>query len=412
MGEFRDASSKTPFTKLNRCTRHWAGYRLHMCGLCHALGDDYGQASRLLTSRELILLNMLVSAQLPEMTTTERRCPLNPLMHVQTNVSVASEFSAAIAIKLTEASVTDDIQDEGGLLPHLAHFALKRPVKQANTALEKLDFATTNLNQLNAQQTLAENGKSTQPEHPSAQLSADIFAMTATLANLPKNAPHLAEIGRAYGATIYWMDAYLDFAQDMRTGAFNPLREYADQPQSLTLAGLQLLHSKFSAYEQIIRSNLIQLHLYRYQLDLETLLLEPLERVYTELEHLIQQERALSFRPRQAVWKLASLMALIFGILGLSFTQFDPELPNIVDTQRKKHRQQERNNFFADCCYYNSWGCSDNCDSDGQCCEACCCCGDCDGDGQCCEICSTDGCDCGGGCCECGDCDCGGCDCS
>ena len=410
---------KHRFTKLNRCTRHWQGYRLHMCGLCHALGDGYGQLSRLLTSRELILLNMLVSAQLPELTTSERRCPLNPRMHVQTNISVASKFSAAMAIKLTEASVADDIQDEGGLMPRIAQFALNRPAQRANTTLEALAFTTTGLNQLTRQQTLAEISASNQPEHPSATLSADIFAMTATLTQLPDNAPHLTEIGQAYGATIYWMDAYLDFAQDMQAGAFNPLREYAQQANILALDGLQLLHAKFGEYEKVMRENLAALTLYRYRSDLETLLLEPLARVQTELNELIQQERALRFKPRQTEWRLASLIALVFTVLGLSFTKFEPELTNHADRKRKNHKQPRQGSFLADCCYYSAWGCDVDtcelcccCDSndDGSCCEVCSVDG-CDCDGSCCEVCSVDGCDCDGGCCECGDCDCGGCDC-
>jgi len=54
-------------------------YKLHMCGLCHALGDTYGLPYRLLTSHEMILLNMLITAQQNEEPVVAiRRCPLNP----------------------------------------------------------------------------------------------------------------------------------------------------------------------------------------------------------------------------------------------------------------------------------------------------------------------------------------------
>lgn len=241
------------FTKLNRCTRHWQGYRVHMCGLCHALGDGYGQLARLLTTREMILLNMLVNAQLPEMETAERRCPLNPTMQVQTNISVASKFSAAMAVKLTQASVADDVQDAGGVVNRLTQLAIRKPSQQANVTLENLAFKTQRLNQLTAQQTAAENKPNNHAEAPSAHLSADIFIMTATLANLPDNALYLAEIGQAYGATIYWLDAYLDFADDIQKGAFNPLREFAQTSQMLSLDGLTLLQTKFTAYTNQIK---------------------------------------------------------------------------------------------------------------------------------------------------------------
>ncbi len=397
------------FTKLNRCTRHWQGYRLHMCGLCHALGDDYGQLSRLLTSRELILLNMLVSAQLPEIETVERRCPLNPMMHVQTNASAASEFSAAMAVKLSEASVADDRQDEGGFIPYLAQLALQKPVRQANHILVKLNFIPTNLEQLTHQQSLAETHLNTQPEAPSAQLSADIFAMTASLADLPNNTATLNKIGQAYGATIYWLDAYVDFAQDMQTGAFNLLRAYAETPTTLSLVGLQFLHEKFKDYERIIQQNLTNLDVYRYRSDLETLLLEPLDRVCAELKRLIQQEKDLRFQVRPRRWGLISFVALILTLFGLSFTQYDPELPDYEDRHKKRRESCANDGYCEACCYC----CVGDGHSGSSCCDAstyaCC---DCCADEVCSEICDGDSCDCGGGCCDsCGDCDCD-CDCS
>lgn len=394
------------FTKLNHCIRHWQGYRLHMCGLCHALGDSYGQLSRLLTSRELILLNMLVSAQLPEIETIERRCPLNPMMHVQTNVSIASEFSAALAVKLSAASVADDRQDEGGLVPYLAQLALKRPVRQANHVLETFKFSSTNLDQLTTEQAVVESQSGLWAEIPSAQVTADIFAMTATLAHTPANADILSTIGQAYGATIYWLDAYADFADDMKTGAFNPLRGYAQSSNALSLAGLQFLSEKFQGYASHIQQDLAKLDLQRYRADLETLLLEPLDRVCAELKHLIQEEQDLHFKPRRNRWSFISMLAVILALFGMSFTQYEPELPD-YETRRKKRRQSNSDHWFWDnCCYC--------CTGDGTydgCCGCCCdmnpvgCC-DCCGDKPCCEVCGIDCCDC-----SCGDCDCAGCDC-
>ena len=72
-------------------------YRTHMCGLCHALGDEYALLSRLLTLQETILLNLLVSAQREEAPgNATRRCPLNPTRKVNTNQDIASQFAAAV----------------------------------------------------------------------------------------------------------------------------------------------------------------------------------------------------------------------------------------------------------------------------------------------------------------------------
>jgi len=68
-------------------------YKLHMCGLCHALGDTYGLPYRLLTSHEMILLNMLITAQQNEEPVVAiRRCPLNPFKTVMQTKMLPASF--------------------------------------------------------------------------------------------------------------------------------------------------------------------------------------------------------------------------------------------------------------------------------------------------------------------------------
>src|SRR5262245_40175862 len=113
--------------------------RLHMCGLCHALGDNYGLPTRLLTSHEMILLNMLTSAQrAEEPAVVTRRCPLNPFMHVSTNQDSASMFAAAASVELASISVADDIQDSAGqdIAARIATRLLDRPHRAALRTLE------------------------------------------------------------------------------------------------------------------------------------------------------------------------------------------------------------------------------------------------------------------------------------
>ncbi|HLA42924.1 MAG TPA: DUF5685 family protein, partial [Aggregatilineales bacterium] len=123
-------------------------YKMHMCGLCHALGDSYGLLARWLTSHEMILLNMLTSAQRETVTPAViRRCPLNPMLTVSTNQDNASQFAAAVAVGLAKVSVADDVQDSGGrdLIAQLASQMLKRANRTALQTLENLGFDTETL---------------------------------------------------------------------------------------------------------------------------------------------------------------------------------------------------------------------------------------------------------------------------
>lgn len=87
-------------------------YRLHMCGLCSALGEKYGQVSRLFTNHELTLLNILISAQSedsPQLRNTF--CPINPLKKVTAIADRLHGFSADAAVILGKNEIDDRRMD-------------------------------------------------------------------------------------------------------------------------------------------------------------------------------------------------------------------------------------------------------------------------------------------------------------
>ncbi|HQV18452.1 MAG TPA: DUF5685 family protein, partial [Gordonia sp. (in: high G+C Gram-positive bacteria)] len=53
-------------------------WRAHMCGLCVSLRDQHGQASRLTTNTDAIMVSVLTAAQssAPTASTDVGRCPL------------------------------------------------------------------------------------------------------------------------------------------------------------------------------------------------------------------------------------------------------------------------------------------------------------------------------------------------
>lgn len=331
-------------------------FRTHMCGLCHALGDQYGHLSRLLTSGEMILLNMLTSAQTPtDPEIVLRRCPINPTRHVRTNQDTASEFAAQVAVSLAQISVTDDLTDDPGPRAHLANRLLHNPARAAKNALENLGFDVATLDELTASQSAAENNQADDPTSPSAMMSARLFAHTATLANLPENAEPLAIIGANYGAYVYLMDAYTDYADDMVEGTFNPLRDFSqDTGTGFTLspAGQEWLLTRFEAIHAAILENLPLLNLYRYQTTLAHLLTEPVEKVIAELNRQLAQQKTWQYRR----WKAADVLKAALFILptaaaakGITAVTFgSPEELNPLTGRRR----QRRNNCTDDCDLY------------------------------------------------------------
>jgi len=276
-------------------------YKTHMCGLCHGLGDQYGLPMRLLTSHDLILLNLLIDAQrLDEPTVRMRRCPLNPLHKVRANQGAASEFAAATAIALTRVSVMDDIQDSAGRdgIAHILQLALARPYQSALHTLKSLGFAGEVVTQLMPRQTAAEQQAVQDASQPSAQASAELFAMTARLAENPRNEAALASIGAGYGAYLYLMDAFRDYPRDIKRGHYNPLRRFSGQSHrviTLSVDGLIWIRERFAQIHILLAEEVHRLELYRYQSIIHQLLCQPLDQVIRALDKQIESRRGLAF---------------------------------------------------------------------------------------------------------------------
>lgn len=393
-------------------------YKKHMCGVCHALGDEYGMVSRLITNHEIILLNMLTEAQckaLPD--TVMRRCPLNPTQHVKTNQSVSSQFAAAIAVMLVNTSVDDDFQDGKGLqLPtRLLKLMTSRLAKTAQQTLHSLQFDLSHLLTLTDTQSTAE-ANTNDPVQPSMQNSAIIFAMTSTLAHQPQNQPALATIGANYGAYLYLLDAVKDYSQDYEGGQFNPLLQYAhktDDALILGQSGVEWLRDQFGEILGQIQSSFANLQLYHYQDSLYKLLTEPIQRMLNRLNRVTDGIHYAQVTKKD-IWQSLLLMSEDKP-KGESVDDFfsDEEGSAQDNDPKKKKRRRRRKNDSDD---------YDNDDYPMLYCIDCdiCYCGDCDCDGvpNCIDsdvsCCGVDGCD--GGCdsmdcdgCDGGDCggDCG-----
>lgn len=144
-------------------------YKTYMCGLCHALGRNYGLPYRLLTSHEMVLLNMLTNAQqLEEPLVVKCRCPLNPLKEVLANQGVACEFASAVAIGLAKVSAEDGVRDSRwwNASSRLLDWTLDAVYPPALENLVDLGFETKLLTQLTELQTSVQEDTPQDAAHP------------------------------------------------------------------------------------------------------------------------------------------------------------------------------------------------------------------------------------------------------
>jgi hypothetical protein len=212
-----------------------AAWQAHLCGMCLSLRDDHGQAARLATNYDGLVISVLAEAQAdgPPERRTAGRCALRGMRKAEVTVGDCARLAATVSLVLAAAKIRDHVDDGDG--------ALGRPgVRGAATALagrwarasaatgQRLGFEVSVLTEAVSRQAAVEAaaGPGTSlltVTEPTETATAAAFAHTAVLAGQPGNAAALAEAGRLFGRIAHLVDAVEDLAADQRTGAWNPL---------------------------------------------------------------------------------------------------------------------------------------------------------------------------------------------
>ena len=208
-----------------------ARWQAHLCGLCLTLRDEVGQAERVLTGYDVLLLSVLVEAQAGAVeTTTAAPCPLRGFTRatVVSSSSGAGRLAAAGALVSAAAGLADKLAD--GDLPRAARL----PAQRVGGRLDRAGTALAASVGLDPSVVLAAPAASAAAERrpgvglrallaPTGEAVASLFASTAAVAGQPDNGSALARAGRAFGALVHLLDAVEDHTADASAGRFNPL---------------------------------------------------------------------------------------------------------------------------------------------------------------------------------------------
>jgi len=212
-----------------------AAWQAHLCGMCLSLRDDHGQAARLATNYDGLVISVLAEAQAdgaPERRTAGR-CALRRMRKLDVAIGDCARLAATVSLVLAAAKIRDHADDGDG--------ALGRPgVRGAATALASrwaaastrtgrdLGFDVGVLTEAIGRQTAVEAaaGPGTPlltVTEPTETATAAAFAHTAVLAGKPANQAPLSEAGRLFGRIAHLVDAVEDLTADQASGAWNPL---------------------------------------------------------------------------------------------------------------------------------------------------------------------------------------------
>ena len=213
-------------------------WRAQLCGLCLALRDDYGQAARIATNYDGLVVSLLVEAQSEARPTrrTAGPCPLRGMRFADVATGECVRLAAVVSLALAAARVRDHVADRDGVVGAApvrvaARRIADRWVRQGSDAGHSLGFDTGVLVAAIDRQTELEamtgwtGGASSLllVTEPTETAVAAAFAHTAVLAGRPANTGPLHEVGRLFGRIAHVLDAVEDYHDDAAHGKWNPL---------------------------------------------------------------------------------------------------------------------------------------------------------------------------------------------
>ncbi|GAA0419653.1 hypothetical protein Acor_29470 [Acrocarpospora corrugata] len=205
----------------------------HLCGLCLALRDEHGHASRLVTNYDGLLVSVLTEAQAPVSSPHRRAaaCALRGFKGADVVAAGGVRLAAAVSLLLASGKLRDHIEDGDGVYarPLVAagagRMADRWSAAGSGTAAA-LGFDPGPLLTAVQEQTRLERlpaPRLLQLTAPTEAAVAAAFGHTAMLAGKPGNREALEEAGRHFGRLAHLLDAVEDLARDRDQGAYNPL---------------------------------------------------------------------------------------------------------------------------------------------------------------------------------------------
>lgn len=203
--------------------KDWRKYRAYYCGLCQSLKENYGSLGQLtLTYDMTFLIILLNSLYEKEMEKSAHRCKTHPIQKRDMLQNEFTDYAADMNLILAYYHLKDDWQDErkvsslavGSAIRRKAEKAIKKYPRQSEVIRKELKA-------LSALE--ADNEQNIDlPAGCFGRLMAEIMVYEKDIWEQT-----LRNIGFFLGKFIYIMDAYDDLEKDLKSGSYNPLKEYS-----------------------------------------------------------------------------------------------------------------------------------------------------------------------------------------
>lgn len=195
-------------------------YRSCYCGLCHAIGRNASQLSRLSLNYDMTFLVLLLSSLYePDETANRGRCVVHPMKPRDFWVTDATDYCADMNVALAYYNCMDDWNDDKSLLKLAQAQIFRRAARSVSGRYPRQAKAITDC--------LTELSHLEQERRYDPDAAANSFGRLMGELFVWKDddywSPTLRRMGQALGRFIYILDAVCDLPGDLRRDQYNPL---------------------------------------------------------------------------------------------------------------------------------------------------------------------------------------------
>ena len=203
-------------------------YKAVYCSLCKEMGKSYGVFARFILSYDFTFLALLKASMNEKcFGLAKKACTCNPLkkcMYIDSTEEL--KMPAGAAIILFYYKILDNIHDEKGLkglMYRVAKPLFSPAYKKASKEFPEIRQIASDF--IEEQQNVEKNNclNIDMAAEPTAKCLAQIFK---TLSGDEPTARCLERVGYSIGRYIYILDAATDLEADIKTGRYNPLKEF------------------------------------------------------------------------------------------------------------------------------------------------------------------------------------------
>lgn len=217
--------------------------RLLYCGTCKAIGSSYGQSARMLLNNDVVFLGEILQAISKETSAKiENWAPAFQSYNClslpnEADIPVALRIAAAVSMILSELKLEDHIDDSGSVVYRGAKKCLDPVFTKSESEFSRLSFPMDEIRKWFDQQSIRERlgrGSATEDDalsnfaEPTAMITALVFEHSASIVSGDRWKTTMHRLGYNFGALIYLIDAFEDYAKDFRSTSFNAIANAFD----------------------------------------------------------------------------------------------------------------------------------------------------------------------------------------